>query len=369
MRNFWIFLFVFPCLFGCQETKVGNTEAISQLPATFYKRLEGIKDGKPIQIQLTKSETDWQGVYVTDQGSRSLMLDTVRNDTVVFWDNGLTDYYQGKKASNKLSLRWNGAGFDAEYLETGKPTLKFTLNETYPVGSEKLKYIAYRDSTPAFPRVERAPKAEFTVNSLRAANKWLDARLQLSIGIQQNSVTWNDGLRILKTKYFDEYRKGVSEILPFRADSMNAALNQFERADMQVQYNDKGYLVVDLFRSNYTGGAHGYYFSTMINLDVKNQSVLKLSDIIQADSNTVKGLLEKYFRIQYKLKPNAKLTQIIFDPTLKMSENFYFNQNGLCFIYNPYEIASYAQGQIVVFIPSEALKPYLVHDFASRMQW
>jgi len=52
---------------------------------------------------------------------------------------------------------------------------------------------------------------------------------------------------------------------------------------------------------------------------------------------------------------------------LKPNKNFYFNDKGLAFMYNPYEVASYAQGQIVVFIPFNELKSYLVPAFAERI--
>lgn len=93
-----------------------------------------------------------------------------------------------------------------------------------------------------------------------------------------------------------------------------------------------------------------------------------LNDVVKIDSNALQTLLEKNLRKLYNIKPQEKISSVLFDDFLKANHNFYFNSNGLAFLYNPYEVASYAQGQIVVLIPFAELRPYLVPDFSSRMR-
>ena len=92
-----------------------------------------------------------------------------------------------------------------------------------------------------------------------------------------------------------------------------------------------------------------------------------LSDVVKIDSNTLQGLLEKNLRKQYNIKPGDELSSVLFDNFLKPNGNFYFNSRGLAFMYNPYEVASYAQGQIVVFIPFDQLSSFVVPAFAERI--
>ncbi|MNR42176.1 hypothetical protein D3C85_1606590 [compost metagenome] len=94
---------------------------------------------------------------------------------------------------------------------------------------------------------------------------------------------------------------------------------------------------------------------------------MSLSDVIKIDSNTLQRILEKNFRKEYNVKATDALNTVLFDNYLKPNKNFYFNSSGLAFMYNPYEVASYAQGQIVVFIPFTELKPYLLPAFVARM--
>ena len=106
----------------------------------------------------------------------------------------------------------------------------------------------------------------------------------------------------------------------------------------------------------------------MYCLDVKNKKQLVLSDIVKIDSNTLLKILEKGLRKNYNIKSNEQLSTVLFDNFLKPNNNFYFNSNGIAFMYNPYEVASYAQGQIVVFIPFADIKSYLTPDFVQRMK-
>ena len=92
-----------------------------------------------------------------------------------------------------------------------------------------------------------------------------------------------------------------------------------------------------------------------------------LGDIVKIDSNTLQGILERNLRKEYNIKAKDALSSVLFDDFIKPNNNFYFNNNGIAFMYNPYEVASYAQGQIVVFIPYADLKTYLVPAFAKRM--
>ena len=369
MSKYWLLSFVVLLFWGCTPTTSSDTAEIRKSPATYYKRLEGTLDGKSVVFHVNRTVNNWDGVFVADGATHSLLFDSLKADTIIFWDTQANDYYQGRDTQPVIQLVWNGNGFDGRYTKPGKETEKFLLKENYPDGAEKLTITSTIDSLSAFPKKKDSPKSTFSVNHLTAANKWLDARLQLALGIEQNSVTWNDGLRLMKKDYFKGYQAEIAEQLTIQPDSNSGSFNRYNNTDMRVQYNDNGFMVVDVFRSDYTGGAHGSYSSTMLTLDVKNQQVLKLSDIVVTDSVTMQKMVDKYFRKQYGVKPKEKLTKVLFDNFLKPSANFYFNRNGLSFIYNPYEVASYAQGQVKVFIPVAALKPYLVAAFAERMGW
>ena len=49
-----------------------------------------------------------------------------------------------------------------------------------------------------------------------------------------------------------------------------------------------------------------------------------------------------------------------FDDSVFVTENVYFTEKGIMFVYNPYEIASYAQGIISIFLSYEKIPKNLI---------
>ncbi len=63
-------------------------------------------------------------------------------------------------------------------------------------------------------------------------------------------------------------------------------------------------------------------------------------------------LLEKNFRKDHKLGAKTSLTEGgLFENKLAANNNFFLTGAGIGFSYMPYEIASYAMGEVVIFIP------------------
>ncbi|MGY0034881.1 RsiV family protein [Pedobacter sp. NJ-S-72] len=71
----------------------------------------------------------------------------------------------------------------------------------------------------------------------------------------------------------------------------------------------------------------------------------------------------------YKVQPDSSLTTILFEDHLAANKNFFFDKTGISFLYNPYEVASFAQGQIIVSVPYKDLKKYLNPAFVKRMEY
>jgi hypothetical protein len=49
----------------------------------------------------------------------------------------------------------------------------------------------------------------------------------------------------------------------------------------------------------------------------------------------------------------------LFENKIDTTDNFYITQNGIGFVYMPYEIGPYAMGEIEIFIPFFELTEYL----------
>lgn len=102
--------------------------------------------------------------------------------------------------------------------------------------------------------------------------------------------------------------------------------------------------------SDYSGGAHGMYFTRYLNVDLENKTLIQLKDLIpEANQEKVKELLWENYK-NARLNNQGKYEGSIEQADLKLSENFYFSQDGVVFVYPPYELGSYAEGEIEVML-------------------
>lgn len=101
--------------------------------------------------------------------------------------------------------------------------------------------------------------------------------------------------------------------------------------------------------------AHGMYSTSYVNYDLVNGKVVDLADLI-----TASGIA----KLPDMLKQRARNMQNTIGPTeltgLPAGDNFFINSdNEFVFAYQPYEIASYAQGEIRIPVPAYLIADYL----------
>ena len=199
--------------------------------------------------------------------------------------------------------------------------------------------------------------------------QWLRKKIKEAIGIDSTLLPapLADGIKKRTYHYFANYRQQVKELMPdHEQKEYPAYLNYALELITTIRYQGNGFLAMEMMNYEYSGGAHGNYGSRFVNFDIKEEKIIALKDIMEMDSVLFQKILEKQFREDYHIG-NEKLSTVLFNDSLSTTENFYINQKGLSFLYNPYEIASYAQGQMEVFIPYPVLRTYLRQDFKERM--
>ncbi|MFC4210264.1 RsiV family protein [Pedobacter lithocola] len=372
-------------LSACKNPKNSNnnseiadsTEKVNlELPQNFYKRLEGTIAGKSVVMHLQRIDGSIDGEYYYDGAWLNLSADTlIGKDSLILTENSFNDYYFNQDAKQPhLSVKWNGSAFNGIWQSGDKSkTYPISLKEKYPEGSFAFTPGIYRDSVKAFADKPKTPTAEISFEYLQAnvndeSGLWLNNLLKKISGIKSTNMDRVPAFKKIADAYFADYKKEIAEQQRTGPDrGYMEWMNYTNNSQQSILYNDNDYVVIDFLADTYTGGAHGYYSSLMYCLDVKSKKQMALSDIVKIDSNSLQNLLEKNLRKQYNIKAGDELNTVFFDNFLKPNDNFYFNKNGLAFMYNPYEVASYAQGQIVVFIPFAELKPYLTPNFSSRI--
>ena len=121
-------------------------------------------------------------------------------------------------------------------------------------------------------------------------------------------------------------------------------------------------MVLSLYgtESFFEGNNHGIMANFSVTYDLLTGNVLGIRDILVSDYSAddlvdliVQGLA--YYEEQELLFPDYRelISDMFF--TNRPVENWYFAQDGLCFFFNPYEIAPYSTGDIISKIPYDAL--------------
>ncbi len=146
--------------------------------------------------------------------------------------------------------------------------------------------------------------------------------------------------------HLEDYREN------YGSESADYAFNYFT----SFLYADKNIISVSISSYEYTGGAHGYggqiyYIYNLHTAKLLSESLASI--IANKDNADLVALL------QSKLAANYKQSDFFDFDNIRLNDNYYIDDSGVHFLYNPYEIAPYALGQISVSFTFDELKPYV----------
>lgn len=342
------------------------------LPGDFYKRFTGTVAGRPVMVYLYGLNGQVRGWYQYDRYKTPICLSRLKRRSApaeLVMAEGDAAGHPGKHLpewkciyrDGRLTGSWSNAGKTKVY--------RIRLKENYSGGAHAFSVFRYQHTFDAFPGVDSTPQFRITVafpvagQQLEAAG-WLNNRVK-EVMAQDTSLSFDEGLKRNLEEIVEAYRSGLENEKdgPFRASMNNETI-----ATASVNYNEHDYVVIRSDLYTYTGGVHGVREASYTCYDVQRRKELELNGIVSAGPATLQRLIEKQFRKDNGLQPLDTLTAILFKNKLPPNDNFYFNDKGLGFSYNPYEVAAYATGIIDVLIPYRDLKKYLVPAFRQRMK-
>lgn len=133
----------------------------------------------------------------------------------------------------------------------------------------------------------------------------------------------------------------------------------------EVTYEDARVISIKLDTYTFTGGAHGLSFSHYLNFDKaagEEHNVL----VFFSNVDGLEKMAESEFRKRQQIPLNLGIndTGFMFEgDQFYLPENMGFTFQGLELIYNTYEVASYADGEIRFTLPWDQIKGLLQPDF------
>jgi hypothetical protein len=134
----------------------------------------------------------------------------------------------------------------------------------------------------------------------------------------------------------------------------------------EILFNDRGIVAYGINEFSYTGGAHGNGAGLFLVYDLKKNKAVELEDVFSESDMGV--LSEKiYERIKKERNMSDDEMRSEYDLPIAATDNFYFTSAGMYFIYNAYELTSYAMGADAVFFSFSELNKLFDSAFIKRI--
>lgn len=135
----------------------------------------------------------------------------------------------------------------------------------------------------------------------------------------------------------------------------------------EVSFEDSERISILMAAYTFTGGAHGYGATRILNFDKKKGDELERWELFHNEGN-FEHFAESKFRLQEKIPSELGIngTGFMFEEDrFYLPENIGFTREGLLLHYNQYEVASYADGPVELTIPFPEVNKYLTRPVKS----
>ena len=190
-------------------------------------------------------------------------------------------------------------------------------------------------------------------------------------GTDYASLSPKKAVKQYAQQYIDSYRQDLEPI--YLKDEKNednderigAWYSYYKGMESHVVSYQKHLLVYRIDYNEYTGGAHGIYMSTFINMDLRTLTPVRLEDLfVENYQEALTDLLLNQLMADNDVTSRQELDDLGYGTTgdLFPTENFYLTPEGITFYYNVYEIAPYVMGAIQISLPYQMMEHLLKMD-------
>ncbi len=380
MRNLWLLLCLALSVLGCKDktpeaTAMPTDETAVTTPDTvsaMYYHLIGTIGDLPVHMDILLRHTTFQdqqlvlGSYYYDKYSIPIPLyGYLTADSLVLSEEALNN---DAEPPNMLGTIVGDSVYVGEWthpLRQVKMPLRLSIvpNE----GEVTFATRSVIDSIAGLPGATHSPKAYFDAQWLEPITDNEQLRTLLTDMIRDGMLedsTVNDktsiaaAVREHKQAFFADYQLIVQEgLVEGWLDTTEAqpSFSYAESITVRPYFSNAELLTLGTTYYSYSGGAHGNYGTVVQTVRLgKNPKLLMWEDVFLPSARTSKVLqqaLEKSARERYQIAKDEPLTGIFFSDILEPTDNLGLTAKGILFVYSPYEIASYAVGEVQLFVP------------------
>lgn len=251
-------------------------------------------------------------------------------------------------------VTWEAVEVKGEYMDPyvleewqgddAMPACRVEIRMSYPTITDKA-YTELRDSLVKYicQRIYSAPITDYSKEGVKAH---LEKLVEEQIG---------------------DYKLDLEQAkkLNFDVASYSVFSREFAYSD-SVTYSHHGILSLISKTVEYSGGVHPNEVVSTLNYDLNNRVPITVSSIFKnPNDEELRDLLFDSLMRSFGVETREELEyKGVFNyHALEVTSNLYFNEDGITFYYNPYELATYSAGPIELHLSYRVLAPFLTGEF------
>lgn len=322
----------------------------------FYKHLKGTINNNAAEMELNYGgNNSFTGVYYYTTALVPIAFyGELDSDNII----SLNVLSNDTEAGASFACKFVAGVLQGNYTDTANNKYPVQFTEDYTNGSIALNVQALMDSFKLDTAKQPEAVSEFGWRYLTVANDSTQQplnKLFLRAIAETNIENFNTGFDSISKKYFAYYVMSNKDLL---GDTLyNWTLGWYSYSSMEVMYNRSGLLSFGVFNASYTGGAHGYEYTQCYSYDAQRHMPIGYTDLFNsADSLKLEAVLDKKVRAMYQIPDSENIEDHLLTDHVKPTDNFYLTETGVVFNYPPYQIASYAEGEIKIYVPFAELQ-------------
>lgn len=384
MRRTAILAFAILSLFACNDDNsvADGTDTTADSTQTtyddlnvngYYKRYVGTIADVPVVLNLIKSDDSYRGTYYYKKVGTVLNVygfdKPDSTGAIILGENAPTERDE-EAEGNKWSVVISDSTIQGKWYSEDKTTvydvdLKEDLSGAVPLAIVSTRdSMRYKDSVSSPSATCRLQYIIPASNDDKAA--YLEGAMKGILACKEPAEGFGKCMDAKRQEYYSTYKADLKDVEDQGLLDGSYSYNFAWVENQDVYYNMDEWLCLCVVDWSYTGGAHGNYSSQFYCIDVQGQKQWNLKDII-ADTVNIIPLIEKNVRKQFNIQPRQALNSRLFVDEMYATNNFFITDKGITFVYTSYEIASYADGEVSVFIPFDKITNLLTPAFKTRM--
>ena len=180
-----------------------------------------------------------------------------------------------------------------------------------------------------------------------------------------------EGVKAHLEKYVEEqvedYKLDLEQAkkLNFDVGSYSVFSREYEYSD-SITYSEHGILSLISKTIEYSGGAHANQFASTLNYNLNDKALITVSSLFKEPND--EDLLDLLFNalmhsFEVETREELEYKGVFNYHALEVTNNLYFDKDGITFYYNPYELATYSTGPIELHLSYDELAPYFTNEY------